>query len=177
MKKIQFIVFVSALVISAVYFIYTLSFSTGWALGEDFFQDFYREAQVANKDMYAWSLRTLVASGIMLLLNTHKNRKFYIMNFVAVIIVVFLFIYSAIITLNYIPHIQALYLELPEAFLRIIVAINYSSISTDIFDLGIFLAYIMLLQAVLMIICTILKTLEQIERDRQIKELNSGAYK
>ncbi len=176
MKKIQFIIFVLALVISTLYFIFTLSFSTGWALGEAFLHDFFVEAQIANKEMFKWAVRTVIASGVLLLLNTHKNKKLFVMNFIAIAFAVFFLVYPAIITLGYMGPLKEAYKELPEAFLTIIVAINYSNISTDIFDLGVIISYLMMLEAVLIVIVTGFKIVEQSNRSKARKQFDLGVH-
>lgn len=176
MKKVQFIIFVLALVVSTVYFLFTLSFSTGWALGETFLHDFFVEAQIANKEMFKWAVRTVVASGVLLLLNTHKNKKLFVMNFIAIAFAVFFLVYPAIITLGYMGSLKEVYTELPEAFLTIIVAINYSNISTDIFDIGVIISYLMILEAVLIVVITGFKIFEQFSRSKARKQFDLGVH-
>jgi Co/Zn/Cd efflux system component len=170
MRRVQFIVFTSALIVAALYFIYTLSFSSGWALGEGL-GDFFDNAQVANKAMFKAALPTIVSAAFILILNSHKNKKFFLFNYVPVILTVYFLINASIMTLGYVEDLKPQYLELNEAFLTIITAINYGEISTQIFDLGVTISIVMLVQAVLMIALTIYKVIEEINRAKIKKQL------
>lgn len=172
MRRVQFIVFTSALIVAALYFIYTLSFSSGWALGEAL-GDFFDNAQKANKAMFQAALSTIVSAAFILILNSHKNKKFFFFNYIPVVLTVYFLINASIITLGYVEELKPQYEELNQAFLTIITAINYGEISTQIFELGIVISIIMLVEAGLMIILTVYKVIEEINRAKIKKQLEA----
>ncbi len=174
MKIVQAITYISALIISALFFIFTLSFSSGWALGEPL-GDFFVNAQAANKDMFNWALRTVIAAAFILIFNTHKNKQLFIFNYLAIIASAGLMIYSGIVVMDYMPGLEAQYLELNELFLQIITAVNYSEISTSIFQLGMVVSYALIIDACLLMLLTGYKIYEQIKRAKTKKQLRMGA--
>ena len=166
MRLIQRILFITTLIVAGVFFIYTLSFSTGWALGQ-WFGDFFLEAQVFNKLIFKWALWTLITAGLALLFANHNNRKYYLQNYLAVVALAVLMIQSSLIMLDHLPGLKTMYEELPEGFLIITVALNYSSISTFVFDFGVVLSYILFVLSGLLLIFTIIKTVVQIKTNKQ----------
>lgn len=168
MKVIQKVVFVGSLIIAGLYFFYTLSFSTGWALGQPL-GDFFLNAQIVNKLIFKWSLWTLVFAVLLILFQTHKNRNYYITNFVLITLFVGSMIGSANIMITELPRLKLQYLELNEAFLTLIQAINDSTMGTKIFDYGMILSYVMIGWSVVVVLFTIWKTIFQVKRIKEKK--------
>ncbi|MBN2505007.1 MAG: hypothetical protein JXB20_06675 [Bacilli bacterium] len=172
MKIVQRIIFILALIIAALFFLYTLSFSTGWALGEPF-GDFFTEAQIVNKILFKWALWSVIVSGINLMMNTHRNRKFYVQNYLTIVSVVVVFALSAVKLFELVPSLKVMYGELSEGMLIFITTFNFSEVGTEIFDLGIVVAYALFVQIALIIGFTIFKTVTQIKRAKAKKLSNS----
>ncbi|MDD4184614.1 MAG: hypothetical protein WC251_02530 [Candidatus Izemoplasmatales bacterium] len=168
MRLMQKLLFITTLIIISAFFIYTLSFSTGWALGE-WFGDFFTEAQVFNKLIFKWSLWTIIMAALSLLFANHTGRRYYVQNYVAVIGLVFLMIRSGLLLMDNLPGLKTMYEELPEALLTLIVALNYSSVSTFVFDLGIVFAYLLFVLSGLIVAFTIIKTIVQIKANQKKK--------
>ena len=165
MRLIQKMLFIATLIVAGVFFIYTLSFSTGWAIGQ-WFGDFFTEAQVFNKLIFKWSLWTIIVAGLALLFANQSNRKYYLQNYLVVIALAILMVKSSLILLEYLPGLKSMYEEIPEGLLTITVAINYSSISTFVFDFGVVYAYLMFVLSGLIIVFTIYKTIVQIKASK-----------
>jgi len=77
-----------------------------------------------------------------------------------------LMVKSSLILLEYLPGLKSMYEEIPEGLLTITVAINYSSISTFVFDFGVVYAYLMFVLSGLIIVFTIYKTIVQIKASK-----------
>lgn len=150
MKKVQKMVLISGLIVAALYLIFTLSFSTNWAVGE-LLGDFFLEAQVANKAMFTSSIRIIVIAGLMLVFGSHTNRRFFISNYVLTIGLAAYMIYASIQTIQFMPPLKEAYLALDPFMLELITAINYGSISTQIFDLGMVISVLLIIQALLIL--------------------------
>lgn len=163
MKKIQKIIYLLGLFVALTFFIFTLGFSTNWAVGQ-MLGDFFIKAQIANKDMFRWALGGLVLAGLCLVFRVHINTKFFLSNYILSGLFVYYLVGSAFTTLKYMEPLKAMYLELDEFWLTLIVAINYGKISTDIFDLGIMLSYLMFIQAGLIIFMMIFKLAKRLKR-------------
>ncbi len=174
MKIVQRIVFILAIVVAAVFFLYTLSFSSGWALGEPL-GDFFTEAQIINQALFKWALWSVIVTGINLVMNTHQNRNFYIQNYLTIVAVMVVFVFAGIELLQLIPPLRTMYGELSEAMLFFITTFNFSEAGTEIFDLGIIIAYVLFAQVALIIIFTSIKTIMQIRRAKAKKQSRMGS--
>ena len=163
MRLFQKITFISGLIVGIIYFIYTLSFSSNWAVGRTLGQ-FYHDAQVANKAMFDVALWALVFAFISILLNSHKNRKFFALNYVFSTLTVIWFVYAGIITIGYVIPLKESFLNLDQNRLNLITNINYGNPTTTIFDLGIVVSIVLFLSAVTIIIMTSLKVRQQLMR-------------
>lgn len=163
MKGIQKTVFLSGVVVALIYFIYVLSFSTGWALGEPL-GDFFLNAQIVNKLLFKWAIYTIAFGLLLIVFQTHVNRNIYIPNYILIVLFCGSLFGSAIKTIELLPSLKAQYLELDEVYLTLITAINDTSISTKIFDYGIIISVIMIIWAFLILSFTIFKTVLQIKR-------------
>jgi hypothetical protein len=170
MRIVQKAAFIGGLLISAIYFLYTLSFSTNWAIAEAFgtsFKEFFDSAQVFNQIIYGWGMRLVIVSGISLILFSHSNRHFSILNFGLAGYLAVCMIQSGIVTMNGLPGLKAAYLALDPLLLEMISAINYSEVSTQIFDIGNVLSILLFIQSATIIVVTIYKLVTQFKRDKQ----------
>lgn len=165
MRILQRFTYISALIVSIIYFIFTLSFSTGWAIGQTL-GDFYDEAQLANKVMFQWGLYLVIAAFLSVLFKSTVNRRFFISNYVLSAATVIFLIIAAILTISYMPDLRVMYEALDPDYMTIITAINLSEISTTIFDLGLFLSVVMIIQALLIVTVVVIKTTKQMLRAR-----------
>lgn len=172
MKILQRLTFISAMIIAIAYFLFTLSFSTGWAIGQTL-GAFYDKAQEANKIMFQWGLYLVVVTAMNLLFRSTVNRRFFVSNVVFAAATAILMVICAVVTLSYMPGLKAMYLELNEGYLQIITAINLSEISTTIFDLGTMLSVLLIIQAILIITVSAIKITKQIMRAK-LKAQHAG---
>jgi hypothetical protein len=163
MKVVQKITFLLALIIASLFFIYTLSFSTGWALGQ-WFVDFFREAQIVNKIIYQWGLWAVVITALNLVFNTHTNRRFFIPNYLFIALSIGILVGGGWKLITLIPPIKAMYLELNPELLNIVSTINFSTPGTGIFELGMIIAIVLFVQAGLILVVTIWKIATQLIR-------------
>jgi hypothetical protein len=152
MKILQKIVFYSVLLTSVAYFVFTLSFSTGWALGEGLLGQFYTDAQVANKLMYEWALYSVIFAALSVIFQSQIRRRFSVFNYVFALGSVYAMIQAASITKPLCLNLQAAYLQLNPLFLQLVTAVNYSKNGAAIFDLGIAFTTILWLQAIVLIL-------------------------
>ncbi len=163
MRIFQKIVFISGLIVAGVYFIYTLSFSTGWARGESF-GVFFIEAQVVNKLLYKLALWTLVFAALNIIFHAHTNRNYYLTNYLLILLFTASLIVSGAVTVMKVPPLKTSYLSIDKKTLEFITALNYSKVSTMIFDIGIYLSVLMFIQSLLVVLITIYKIITQIKR-------------
>jgi hypothetical protein len=170
MKIVQKITFIGTLVLAGLYFIYALSFSTGWALGGDgFLGDFFYHAQDANKIIYQYGLILVLLAGGNMILNSHSNHNFYIPNFILAVGTAICMVLTAIITFQLMPPLKAEYMTLNGYLLEdfglldLLTTINLAKISTRVFDLGVLLAGILLFFAVLILFVTGFQVVKQLE--------------
>jgi hypothetical protein len=152
MKITQKIVFISALLTSLAYFVFTLSFSTGWALGEGLLGQFYIDAQAANKLMYEWALYSVVFAALSVVFQSQTRRRFSVFNYVFALGSIYALIQAASITKPLCLNLQAAYLQLNPLFLQLVTAVNYSTNGAAIFDVGITFTTILWIQAIVLIL-------------------------
>ena len=160
MKIIQKTIFILCLLTTSVFFVYALSFSTGWALGQ-WFGQFFTDAQVFNKLIFKWALGGVVLSGVALVVANHSNRRFYVQNYLLSGAIVYVLFRSSLILWEYIPNLKLQYEAIPEMYLIITTSINFSQISTFVFDFGMVYAYVLMVMAVLIVLATVAKTIDQ----------------
>lgn len=171
MKIVQKVVFLSALLMSVVYFAYTLSFSTQWALGE-IFGEFFVNAQLVNKTIFKLGLWTLILMAGNIIMNSHSNRRFYLLNYAFAVASAGLMVNAAIKTLSLLPPLRESYLQINELYLNIITSINYSTRGTQIFELGMILSYVMFVFAASVFSMAIYKLIAQLNRAK-IKKMKA----
>lgn len=173
-KLPQTIVFVGALLCASVYFVFTLAFSSGWALGE-WLGDFFTNAQLANHELYRWGIWLILAAGAGLVTNSHKNRSFYVGNYLSAFATVALMIQCANVTEELLPPLREAYLQLPSMFLDITIALNYSTVGVKIFDYGLQIADLLYLWSGVIVVFVFWKTVTQSMRAKAKQSSKRGA--
>jgi len=169
MKIVQRIVVFSSVAVAAAYFFYTLAFSTGWALGETLLGDFFALAQVANHEIYRWGLWLVVAAASCLLFNTHKNNRFYVTNFLSILVTSALMFKTAAVALAQIDIVAEAYQHINPIMLRFVVAMNNSTIGVKIFSIGETLVYGLFIEGGLLLALTTYKIVMQIVHAKPAK--------
>lgn len=173
-KIIQKTVIIGSLIVSGLYFIYVIGFSTPWANGS--YGDFFIEAQRINHLLFPWAFRTLVFSLLGLIFQSHKNRHFYLLNYLFLGATVYCSIHAALLTLENVPPLKEVYLAfsptthrlaLSRAGLRALfptempVAEIIEKVAV-IFDAGGRISYLLLVWAGLLVVLAVLKTVVRI---------------
>jgi hypothetical protein len=171
LKTAQFVVFAGALALAAVFFAFTLAFSSGWALGE-WLGDFFLQAQEANRVMYRWGLYLIAAAGAGLVFNTHRSRRFYAFNYLTSFLTAYLMVRAALATNALMPTLRAMYATLNPIFLDVTIALNYSTVGVKIFDYGETIAALLYVWAALIVVLVALKTHSQLTRAKTHKPLS-----
>ena len=151
MKKVQMGIFILALVVSILYLVFTLGFSTNYAIGEGYLGQFYQDSQEANKRMFDLGLWIVILVSISFIFNTHKNKRFYIYNYLLSFTVAGLMIATGIITFGYMGPLKEAYLEIDEFMLFVLTIINGGKISTQNFEHGVILSFVLFFQSLLIL--------------------------
>ena len=162
MKRVQMFAFLSAIIISSLFFIYALGFLTNWALGE-WLTDYFAEAQRVNHILFTWTLYTLVAVAVNIFLNSHSNNKLFMINFVVALISIVLMVITGYQTLKLVIPLKTMYLEQNEAIWAIVHALNDTELSTKTFDIGVKLAYLSFIDAGFLMMVLVLKFVLQLK--------------
>ena len=170
MKKVQAIIYILALLTSIVYMIFILGFSTNYAIGEGYLGDFYREAQKANKHMFDLGLWIVILIGVSFLLNSHKNKKFFISNFIVSFAGAGLMIFAAMTTYSYMGPLKESFLQISEGNLLVLSIVNGGETTTRNLDQGFIMSYILFAQAILILGMTGYKIYTNIVRANMKKQ-------
>jgi len=166
MKIFQKIVFITALILSGLFLIYTLVYSTNWALWNGWFDDFFDAAQVANKALFKLAIYSVVLSGFGLMFGNHNGRKFYFYNNIVSVLFALLFIFAGVKTILFNLELKPMFLDIVQnnqAFLQILLAANYGSTSPRIFDVGLIMSGFMFIEAILVLYVTYYKNKSNIK--------------
>ncbi|PKK93452.1 MAG: hypothetical protein CVV61_04600 [Tenericutes bacterium HGW-Tenericutes-6] len=173
MKRTQKIIAISSLFVTSFYLLYVLSFSTNWAVGE-ILGDFFLDAQVANKAMFQSAIRMIALAGLLLIFGTHTNRRFFISNYLLSAVLAGYLVFAGIQTYGFMGPLKASYLELNDMMLELITAINYGKISTFVFDLGVIMSVIMIIQAILLVFLISMKAKQELLRAKTKRTISEG---
>ncbi|MBE0701441.1 MAG: hypothetical protein IH571_07120 [Acholeplasmataceae bacterium] len=168
MKKLQLLTYICALIVAGVYFLFTLSFSSGWAIGQ-MFGEFYTEAQIANRAMFDVAKWAIIFAFLGIVFQSHKNRNFFLSNYVLSAASVATMIISGLTTLKYMEPLKIMYLDINEEILDLISQVNYSNIGTHMFELGTYLSFLLFVQAAWVLVFTILKFRQNLIRAKAKK--------
>lgn len=170
-KIFQKTVILGSLILSALYFVYTLAFSTPWALGTRY-GTFFTDAQAVNHLIFKWGFWTLVFCLLGLIFQSHKNRHFYLFNYLFLGASVYLMAKTAQITLENVPPLKEVYLSIDTLTHRMVLNTNglralfpADAVIADIvpkvaviFDVATWLANALYVAAGLLILLGLLKT-------------------
>lgn len=171
MKIIQKLLIFASIAMAIAYFVYTLSFSSGWALGSQWLGDFYQAAQTVNKLLFKWALFGVIFSVVGLIFNTHSNRNYYVTNFLFILLTIGCFVKSGIDTLKEIPPLKTMYLEIDPFWLDFITQANLSGgPSTKVFEVGVVLAYCLFVFSSLLFVFSLYKLISQLIRAKAKKQ-------
>lgn len=147
MKLAQKLTYLLALIFAVVNFIYTLAFSTNWAHGAARLGQFFMDAQAANQILFKLALYGMVFSGMAIVFNTHKNRKFYPTNYVFSGLSIIMFLIIGIVTFIKVIPLKSAYLLLDPIQLERVTLLNWSTPSVTIFNWGYGLASVSIMAA------------------------------
>jgi hypothetical protein len=190
-KIIQRIVIIGSLIVSGLFFIYTLGFSTPWANGFRYGEGeggFFTVAQQVNHLMFPWGFWTLVCSLLGFIFQSHKTRHFYFWNYLFLGATIYCSVNAAMITLENVPPLKEVYLNLDLLSHRIVLsgAALRPLFPTDmpvaeivqkiavIFDVGPWIAYALLTWAALLAFLAVLKTVIRIVKTIERRRWEEG---
>lgn len=171
MKKLQKIVFIGMLILSAMYFVFTLGISTNVALGSSRVADLYEHSQIVNKQLFPLGVWMVVLAGLSYILGNHKNVNFFIPNFITAISSAILSISVSVLTIiKVLPLKEEFILTMDPTTdnIKILIALNYAKVNTFIYDAGIFVS-------VALIICSIFSIYFIVKKYQQ--KVNSAKMK
>lgn len=143
MKKLQKVVFIGMLILSTMYFVFTLGISTNVALGSTRVAELYAHSQTVNKQLFPYAVWLVVLSGLSYILGNHKNVNFFIPNFVTAILSSVLSISVSILTVIKIIPLRTEFIQTMDPStdnIKILIALNYAKVNTFIYDAGIFVS-------------------------------------
>jgi hypothetical protein len=174
MKKVQMGIFILAMITSIAYLIFTLGFSTNYAIMQGYLGQFYIDAQEANKQIFDLGLWIVVLVGICFLLNTHKNKRFFISNYIFSIAAALLMIVTGIITYQHMVSLKADFDAIDKTLLNILLpVINGGEVTTENLDQGMFLSFVLFFQSLAILFITGYKVKKDIARVKAKKSINT----
>ncbi|MDO9630087.1 MAG: hypothetical protein Q7I99_09335 [Acholeplasmataceae bacterium] len=171
----QVLVYVSLLIVASLYFVYTLGYSSNWALvvSDTRGQRFYRASQTANRLLFDLGFFLIVVVLFTLGVSSMSRKKFYLSNIVLSISSSILLIVSAALTLYYNSVLRGMYERITEeevpAYLYVVHGAGAKSY--QVFDTGNILAVFMFITAVLVLLFLFRKIRAQKERAKLIEKL------
>ena len=174
-KNRQALTYVFVLIVSVSYFVYTLGYSTNWAMviSETRGGSFYRASQSANRLMGELGFITVLIVLLTLSFGSIKRKKFYISNIVLSILTSILLIVSALITLYYNSVLNRMYARITEeevpAYLYVVHGAGEKSF--QVFKIGNILSVFMVIAAVMLVLFLVQKLRAQKERARLIEKM------
>ena len=163
------------LIISILYFVYTLGYTTNWALVITSTRGgrFYRASQAANKTMANFGFVTLIIVMISVGAGSIKRKKYYASNIVLNLLSSVLLFISAILTLYYNSILRGMYQNVSEeevpAYLYEVHGAGEKSYL--VFDLGNVLSGFMIVSSGLVIYLVFYKIKVQKERETLIEKM------
>jgi len=175
LKNKQVLVFVFLLVVASLYFVYTLGYSTNWALivSESRGARFYRASQSANRLMSQLGFILVVVVLFNMGFGSMSRKKYYLSNIVLSILSSILILVSSVITLYYNSVLRPMYANISEeevpAFLYTVHGAGQKSY--QIFELGNILSVFMILSGLCVIGFLIYQLKAQNERAKLIEKL------
>ncbi len=174
-KNKQVLVFVFLLVAASLYFVYTLGYSTNWALivSETRGARFYRASQTANRLMSQLGFILVIVVLLNMGFGSMSRKKYYFSNIVLSILSSILILVSSVINLYYNSVLRPMYANISEeevpAYLYTVHGAGQKSY--QIFELGNILSIFMIISGLLVIWFLIYKVKAQHERAKLIEKL------
>lgn len=163
------------LLITALYFVYTLGYATNWAgvVTESRGANFFRASQQANRLMVDLGFITVIIVLLNMAFGSFKRVKYYLSNFLLSILTIIMMVVQSAITLYYNRVLERMYQRLTEEEIPPYLYITHGAggKSYAIFEQGNILAVIMIIIAILFAGFIIQKKVAQNERTKLIKEL------
>lgn len=171
----QILIYVLLLVISSLYFIYTLGYSSNWALvvSDTRGQRFFRASQTANRLLFDLGFFLILTVLFTLGVSSISRKKFYLSNIILSISSSLLLIVNAALTLYYNSVLRVMYARITEeevpSYLYVVHGAKEKSY--QVFDIGNVLAVIMIITSVLVLVFLVRKIKAQKERAKYIEKL------
>jgi len=171
----QILVYALLMITASIYFIYTLGYSSNWAMvvSETRGTYFYRASQQANRLMNELGFILLIISLLTLGFSSMSRKKFYTSNIVLSILSIVMLIVNATLTFYYNMVLRVMYERITEIEVPAYLYITHGAgeKSYAIFDLGYYIVGLMILSALLLGIILIRKLKTQRERAKLIERL------
>ncbi|HOI84539.1 MAG TPA: hypothetical protein PLP48_00555 [Acholeplasmataceae bacterium] len=163
------------LLITALYFVYTLGYATNWAgvVTESRGANFFRASQQANRLMVDLGFITIILVLLNMAFGSFKRAKYYLSNFLLSILTIIMMVVQSAITIYYNGVLERMYQRLTEEEIPPYLYITHGAgeKSYAVFEQGNILAVIMIIVALLFAGFIIQKKVMQVERTKLIKEL------
>jgi len=171
----QLLVYALLILSTSVYFVYTLGYSSNWAMvvSQTRGANFYNASQQANRLMNELGFISLIIALLTLAFSSMSRKKFYISNIILSILSVIMLIVNAALTLYYNSVLRILYERITEVEVPAYLYITHGAgeKSYKIFDLGNYVTGFMIITALLLGIFLIKKLRAQKERGILLKRL------
>lgn len=183
---VQKIICMAAIIVSAIFFIYTLGIMTDlydslydtmrnprdWSQTDVSGSIVYYNMQAFNQRFLLLSIGQILLALLLFLTNTHRRRKYYIGNYISTGAFVAFGVYNAIFAHTYIEIFKAQFLQVDFAALKEHAEMwgTLYTESTFWFDLHYLVFGLLLLVCVLLIANVVWKILLMREEDRLIAE-------
>ena len=174
-QKRQVLVYSLMIVISTLYLVYTLGYSSNWAMVVDETRggSFYRASQQANQLMFQLAIVILTSTLFALAFGSMKRKKFYLSNIVLSIFSNVMMIVAGIITFYYNSVLKRMYArittdEIPDSTYLLH---GTKGKSFAIFEIGNVLVIFMVITALIGLLFLVGKIRAQKERAKLIQGL------
>jgi len=174
-QKRQILVYTLMILIATIYLVYTLGYSSNWAIVVDETRGgaFYRASQQANQLMFQLAIVILTITLLSLSFGSMKRHKFYLSNIILTIFSNVMLIVAAVITYYYNGILSRMYAritteEIPESTYLLH---GTKGKSFAIFEIGNVLSIVMIVVAILSLLFLIGKIRAQKERAKLIQGL------
>lgn len=180
-KPIQMIAFIGMLLIAVVFVVYALGFFTtlydittgngGGPAAEVF--NAGGEAQRFNKNIMSLAFYGVLLSVILLLLDNHKRKNFFISNMIATLITSVYFIVVAIYVIIKVIYFKSFYMDVNFEFIAILRGVLEVKPDPGVFHTGIVVSALMIIFSIYISVIAILKTKETSERFKARKAIKA----
>ena len=170
----QLITVLFLLIASIITFIYSLGFSTNWAVARTAVHSFSQVAQEQNRIFYTLGMISLVAAGFTLGIGGHRRKKFFWSNLVVNLTAGVINIVTGVYIIIQMLRLEPMYVALGSLWEMTHIQ-NESTFSTVTFTIGHFVGAIAICAGLLIILMTAVKCLTQPKRKTlNVVERQSG---